>query len=183
MKWKILTLVAVCAALPVQANAQGRSAEALSRVELLALQQEMRDRGCGNKRAPGVMNSETRRAIRTCSQRMNVNGARALLGAFNNGFAGRDTPPPDRNDRAPVMGELGTHPTRAGEANRAMPATPARDGTRATPATPSRRANPRATTTPSRNPAMRRTRDTSRTGYDTSRVRARDTSRVRPRTP
>lgn len=93
MKWKILTLVAVCAALPVQANAQGRSGEALSRVELLALQQEMRDRGCGNKRAPGVMNAETRRAIRTCSQRMNVNGARALLAAFNNGFSSGDTPP------------------------------------------------------------------------------------------
>ena len=154
MRWKILALVAAAAVVPAGAEAQSRASEGLSKIELLALQQEMRDRGCGNKRAPGVMNAETRRAIRVCSQRMGVTGgARALLAAFNNGFAGNDAPPPERNDKAPVLGELGTHPVRAGEANRATPATPARDGTRATPATPSRQANPRATTTPSRDPA------------------------------
>lgn len=178
MKWKILTLVAACAALPVQAEAQGRraSSDGLTKVELLALQQEMRDRDCGNRRAPGVMNAETRRAIRTCSQRLGVTGgARALLAAFNNGFGANDNPPPGRSDQAPVVGELGTHPVRAGEANRATPATPSRRGTRATPATPSRQANPRATTTPSRYPARGTARDTSHMGHDTS--------RVRPRTP
>lgn len=143
MKWKILTLVAVCAALPVQANAQSaRANDGLTKIELLALQQEMRDRDCGNKRAPGVMNAETRRAITTCSQRLGVTGgARALLAAFNNGFAGNDSPPPSRDDSAPVIGELGTHPVRAGEANRATPAkpaTPARPATPAKPATPAR---------------------------------------------
>lgn len=115
MKWKLLALVAVCAALPAQADAQARANDGLTKIELLALQQEMRDRGCGNKHAPGVMNAETRSAIRTCSQRLGVSGARALLAAFNNGFAGNDAPPPARNDRAPVVGELGTHPVRAGE--------------------------------------------------------------------
>jgi hypothetical protein len=161
MKWRILALMAVCTALPATVSAQGRGNDGLSKIELLALQQEMRDRGCGNKRAPGVMNAETRRAIRVCSQRMGVSGARALLAAFNNGFAGNDAPPPARNDKAPVMGELGTHPVRAGEANRATPATPARDGTPATPATPSRQANPRANTTPSRDPARPMPRDTT----------------------
>ena len=174
MKWKILGLVAACAALPVQADAQSRtrsSTDGLTKIELLALQQEMRDRGCGNRRAPGVMNAETRRAIRTCSQRLGVTGgARALLAAFNNGFAANDSPPPSRNDRSEVIGELGTHPVRAGEANRATPATPARGtGTRATPATPSRQANPRASTTPSRNPATRTVRDTLHMGHDTTR--------------
>ncbi|MGI9139621.1 MAG: hypothetical protein ACR2GJ_00730 [Gemmatimonadaceae bacterium] len=156
MKWKILALAAVCAGLPAQANAQGRSNDGLTKIELLALQQEMRDRGCGNKRAPGVMNAETRRAIRTCSQRMNVNGARALLAAFNNGFASHDSPPPSRNDRAPVRGELGTHPVRAGETNRATPATratpavPARDGRPAVPAKPATPATPARPASPSK---------------------------------
>jgi hypothetical protein len=90
-----------------------------------------------------------------------VSGARALLAAFNNGFAANDAPPPARNDKSEVVGELGTHPVRAGEANRATPATPARDGNRATPATPSRQANPRARTTPSRDPARPAPRDTT----------------------
>lgn len=178
MNGKILALVAACTIVPAQAEAQGRSRgnDGLTKIELLALQQEMRDRGCGNKRAPGVMNAETRAAIRTCSQRLGVTGgARALLAAFNNGFAANDNPPPERNDRSEVVGELGTHPVRAGETNRATPATPASDGTRAMPATPSRQANPRTSTTPSRDPAARTRRDTSHTGHDTS--------RVRPRTP
>lgn len=131
MKWKILALVAVCAALPASANAQGRSAEALTKIELLALQQEMRDRGCGNRHAPGVMNAETRRAIRVCSQRAGVTGARALLASYNVGFSSNDAPPPARNDRSPVVGELGTHPARA-----AQPAQPAQPATPATPAKP-----------------------------------------------
>ena len=144
MKWKILALVAACTIVPAQAEAQGRSRgnDGLTRIELLALQQEMRDRGCGNKHAPGVMNAETRRAIANCGRRAGVTGARALLQSFNNGFGNNDSPPPDRNDRSEVVGELGTHPVRAGEANRATPATPARDGTRATPATPATRAVP-----------------------------------------
>src|SRR5688500_11246825 len=164
MKWKILALVAACTIVPAQAEAQGRSRgnDGLTRIELLALQQEMRDRGCGNKHAPGVMTAETRRAIANCGRRAGVTGARALLQSFNNGFGNDDNPPPERNDKSEVVGELGTHPVRAGEANRATPATPARDGTRATPATPSRRANPRATTTPSRDPAARPARDTTR---------------------
>lgn len=143
MKWKILALIAVCAALPAPANAQTRADDGLTKIELLALQQEMRDRGCGNKHAPGVMNAETRRAIRVCSQRAGVSGARALLASFNVGFAVGDSPPPARNDRAPVLGELGTDPTRAAEtrrgatpATRAVPATPAREGRPARPATP-----------------------------------------------
>lgn len=166
MRWKILALLAAAAVVPAGAEAQSRASEGLSKIELLALQQEMRDRGCGNKHAPGVMNAETRRAIRVCSQRMGVSGARALLAAFNNGFAANDSPPPARNDKAPVMGELGTHPVRAGEANRAMPATPAtpatravpaRDGQPATRAVPATRATPARPARPASNPTPRDT--------------------------
>jgi hypothetical protein len=176
MKWKILALAAVCAGLPVQANAQGRSNDGLTKIELLALQQEMRDRGCGNKRAPGVMNAETRRAITTCSQRLGVTGgARALLAAFNNGFASHDSPPPGRNDPAPVMGELGTHPVRARETNRATPATPATRALPAMPAhegmpaTPATRATPATPATPARPASPARP--------------VRDSMPARPRTP
>lgn len=169
MKWKILALAAACAALPATAEAQGRARanDGLTKIELLALQQEMRDRGCGNKHAPGVMNAETRRAIANCGRRAGVTGARALLQSFNNGFGSNDSPPPERNDKSEVVGELGTHPVRAGEANRATPATPARDGRRATPATPSRQANPRASSTPSRNRDAA-ARDTAHARHDTT---------------
>lgn len=159
MKWKILALVAACAALPASAEAQGRANDGLSKIELLALQQEMRDRGCGNKHAPGVMNAETRRAIRVCSQRQGVSGARALLASFNNGFAAGDNPPPGRSDRSPVVGELGTHPVRAGETSRAVPAVPA------TPAVPAREGRPAVPAVPAQPavPARRpMTRDTMR---------------------
>lgn len=164
MRWKILALLAAAAVVPAGTEAQSRASEGLSKIELLALQQEMRDRGCGNKHAPGVMNAETRRAIRVCSQRLGVTGgARALLVAFNNGFAANDAPPPARNDRAPVMGELGTHPVRAGEANRATPATPATPATRAVPARdgqPATRAVPATRATPAK-PANQTQRDTT----------------------
>ena len=150
MKWRILALVAAAAVVPAGADAQGRSRgnDGLTKIELLALQQEMRDRGCGNKHAPGVMTAETRRAIANCGRRAGVTGARALLQSFNNGFGNDDSPPPERNDKSEVVGELGTHPVRAGEANRARPATPAtravpaRDGRPATPAKPATPATP-----------------------------------------
>lgn len=162
MKWKLLALLAVCAAVPAQANAQNRGNEGLTKIELLALQQEMRDRGCGNRHAPGVWTAETRRAVRTCSQRLGVTGgARALLVAFNVGFSANDNPPPGRGDRAGVVGELGTHPARAGQTNRAAPArratpaTPATPARAGAPATPATRATPATPATPAR-PATRR---------------------------
>ena len=90
MRWRILALAGACFAIPGSVQAQG-GIEALSKVELLALQQEMRDRGCGNRHAPGVVTAETRRALRNCMRQHNVTTARDLLVNFNIGF-GPDEP-------------------------------------------------------------------------------------------
>jgi len=75
---------------PTSAGAAG-----LTGVQFLALQQELRDRNCGNSRVPGVLDAATRRAIRTCAQRLSVaNNARAVLVAMNIGFSEGDMAPP-----------------------------------------------------------------------------------------
>lgn len=59
----------------------------LTGVQFLALQQELRDRGCGNNRVPGVLDAATRAAIRTCAKRLNVEATpAAVLNAMNIGF-------------------------------------------------------------------------------------------------
>jgi hypothetical protein len=90
MRWRILALAGACLAIPGSVQAQG-GIETLSKVELLALQQEMRDRGCGNRHAPGVVTAETRRALRNCMRQHNATTARDLLVSFNIGF-GPDEP-------------------------------------------------------------------------------------------
>lgn len=70
-----------------------RGAAGLSGVQFLALQQELRDRGCGVRGVTGRLDGQTRTAIRTCAQRLNVaNNARAVLIAMNIGFSETDIP-------------------------------------------------------------------------------------------
>ena len=90
---KTMAFVAGMLALPVFAlGAQTRGG--LTKVELLALQQEMRDQDCGNKHAAGEWNAETKAAIRTCAKRHNTStNAKELLAAMNIGFSAGDTPP------------------------------------------------------------------------------------------
>ena len=72
-----------------------KGAAGLSGVQFLALQQELRDRGCGNAHVTGRLDGATRSAIRTCAQRLNVaNNARAVLIAMNIGFSETDITPP-----------------------------------------------------------------------------------------
>jgi hypothetical protein len=72
-----------------------KGAAGLSGVQFLALQQETRDRGCGNAHVTGVLDAATRAAIRTCAQRLGVaNNARAVLIAMNIGFSEADIPAP-----------------------------------------------------------------------------------------
>jgi hypothetical protein len=72
-----------------------KGAAGLSGVQFLALQQETRDRGCGNAHVTGVLDAATRAAIRTCAQRLSVaNNARAVLIAMNIGFSETDIPAP-----------------------------------------------------------------------------------------
>lgn len=72
-----------------------KGAAGLSGIQFLALQQELRDRGCGNAHVTGRLDGATRSAIRTCAQRLNVaNNARAVLIAMNIGFSETDVPAP-----------------------------------------------------------------------------------------
>ena len=118
MKLRILVVAAGCLMIPAMASAQdttatttaavtstgtecpkgcptSKGAAGLSGVQFLALQQELRDRDCGSTRVTGVLDAATRRAIRTCAQRLSVaNNARAVLIAMNIGFSETDIPEP-----------------------------------------------------------------------------------------
>ena len=84
--------MAVVALLTVPALASAQAG--LSRVQFLALQQELRDQGCGVTNVDGRYGPQTRRAIATCAQKFNTaNNARAVLEAMNIGFGPNDSPP------------------------------------------------------------------------------------------
>jgi peptidoglycan hydrolase-like protein with peptidoglycan-binding domain len=89
MTRKTLAVVALLT-VPALASAQA----GLSRIQFLALQQELRDQGCGVTNVDGRYGPQTRRAIATCAQKFNsANNAAALLAAMNIGFGPGDTPP------------------------------------------------------------------------------------------
>lgn len=59
--------------------------------QFLALQQELRDRKCGNSHVTGRLDAATRVAIRNCAQKMGVaNNAAAVLVGFDIGFSASD---------------------------------------------------------------------------------------------
>ncbi len=86
---KTIAVIALIAA-PALASAQA----GLNRVQFLALQQELRDQGCGVTNVDGRYGPQTRRAIATCAKKFNsANNAAALLAAMNIGFGPSDNPP------------------------------------------------------------------------------------------
>ncbi len=86
---KTIAVIALMA-VPALASAQA----GLSRVSFLALQQELRDQGCGVTNVDGRFGPQTRRAIATCAKKFNsANNAAALLVAMNIGFGPNDNPP------------------------------------------------------------------------------------------
>jgi peptidoglycan hydrolase-like protein with peptidoglycan-binding domain len=85
----VIALIAV----PALASAQA----GLSKIQFLALQQELRDQGCGVTNVDGHYGPQTRRAIATCAKKFNsANNAAALLTAMNIGFGPNDNPPVGR---------------------------------------------------------------------------------------
>jgi peptidoglycan hydrolase-like protein with peptidoglycan-binding domain len=89
MKKKTIAVIALIAA-PALASAQA----GLSKIQFLALQQELRDQGCGVTNVDGHYGPQTRRAIATCAKKFNsANNAAALLTAMNIGFGPNDNPP------------------------------------------------------------------------------------------
>jgi peptidoglycan hydrolase-like protein with peptidoglycan-binding domain len=86
---KTIAVFALIAA-PALASAQA----GLSKIQFLALQQELRDQGCGVTNVDGHYGPQTRRAIATCAKKFNsANNAAALLTAMNIGFGPNDNPP------------------------------------------------------------------------------------------
>ena len=84
--------IAVIAFLTVPALASAQAG--LNRVQFLALQQELRDQGCGVTNVDGHYGPSTRRAIATCAKKFNTaNNAAALLAAMNIGFGPNDNQP------------------------------------------------------------------------------------------
>jgi hypothetical protein len=84
--------IAVIALLTVPALASAQAG--LSKIPFLALQQELRDQGCGVTNVDGQYGPQTRRAIATCAKKFNsANNAAALLAAMNIGFGPNDTAP------------------------------------------------------------------------------------------
>ena len=84
--------IAVIAFLTVPALASAQAG--LNRIQFLALQQELRDQGCGVTNVDGRYGPSTRRAIATCAKKFNTsNNAAALLAAMNIGFGPNDNQP------------------------------------------------------------------------------------------
>ncbi len=84
--------IAVIAFLTVPALASAQAG--LNKIQFLALQQELRDQGCGVTNVDGHYGPSTRRAIATCAKKFNTaNNAAALLAAMNIGFGPNDNPP------------------------------------------------------------------------------------------
>jgi peptidoglycan hydrolase-like protein with peptidoglycan-binding domain len=104
---KSIAVIALIAA-PALASAQA----GLSKIQFLALQQELRDQGCGVTNVDGHYGPQTRRAIATCAKKFNsANNAAALLTAMNIGFG--------PNDNAPTRGTADNSTTSGGTATAA----------------------------------------------------------------
>ena len=86
---KTIAVIALMAG-PALASAQA----GLSRIQFLALQQELRDQGCGVTNVDGRYGPQVRRAIAACAKKFNsAKNASALLQAMNIGFGPNDNPP------------------------------------------------------------------------------------------
>lgn len=95
---KTIAVIALMAG-PALASAQA----GLNRIQFLALQQELRDQGCGVTNVDGRYGPQVRRAIAACAKKFNsANNAAALLQAMNIGFGPNDNPP-----AAPAGGTAG----------------------------------------------------------------------------
>ncbi len=82
MKYRLLGACAAvfCCAAPV-------FAQGLSRVELLGLQQQLRDDGCGVTHITGRMDAMTRSAVKKCESKYSgATDARSMLAAMHIGF-------------------------------------------------------------------------------------------------
>ena len=106
--------IAVIALMTIPALASAQAG--LSKIQFLALQQELRDQGCGVTNVDGQYGPQTRRAIATCAKKFNsANNAAALLTAMNIGFGPTDNPPAGKSAASGSGGETATEAKAEGE--------------------------------------------------------------------
>jgi peptidoglycan hydrolase-like protein with peptidoglycan-binding domain len=111
---KTIAVIALIAA-PALASAQA----GLSKIQFLALQQELRDQGCGVTNVDGHYGPQTRRAIATCAKKFNsANNAAALLTAMNIGFGPNDNPPAGKSADNSMGGGVASEAKAEGESKK-----------------------------------------------------------------
>jgi peptidoglycan hydrolase-like protein with peptidoglycan-binding domain len=111
---KSIAVIALIAA-PALASAQA----GLSKIQFLALQQELRDQGCGVTNVDGHYGPQTRRAIATCAKKFNsANNAAALLTAMNIGFGPNDNPPAGKSGVSGTSGGTASEAKAEGESTK-----------------------------------------------------------------
>lgn len=143
---KTIAVIALMAA-PALASAQA----GLSKIQFLALQQELRDQGCGVTNVDGRYGPQTRRAIATCAKKFNsANNAQALLVAMNIGFGPSDNAPTAVPPRGMAPAEpVVTQPTTPAAPT---PTTPPTTTPPTTPPTTTPPSTPPTTTPPTTTP-------------------------------
>ena len=89
MKYRLVGACAVAFCCAAPAFAQG-----LTRVELLGLQQQLRDDGCGVTHITGRMDAMTRSAVKKCESKYSgATDAKSMLGAMHIGFENGNAAP------------------------------------------------------------------------------------------
>ena len=102
MKYRLLGACAAALLCAAPAFAQG-----LSRVEMLALQQQLRDDGCGVTHVTGRLDAMTRSAIRKCQSKYSgATDARSMLAAMNIGFGNGQQAPSLSMARSGATGSM-----------------------------------------------------------------------------
>ena len=132
MKYSLLGACAVAVCCTAPAFAQG-----LTRVETIALQQQLRDDGCGVTHVTGRMDATTRAAVHKCASKYSgATDAKSMLAAMNIGFGNGIPDPTLRMARSGagggsmsaggISGSSTTTDTTAGKVdlNKATPMTP-----------------------------------------------------------
>jgi hypothetical protein len=113
MKYSLLgaCAVACCCAAPV-------FAQGLTRVETLALQQQLRDDGCGSSHITGRVDATTRADVKKCETKYaGATDAPSMLAAMKIGFGNGTTDPTVANARSGEGGSMGIGGTSAGSMN------------------------------------------------------------------
>ncbi len=114
MTRKTIALIACCLISPAVAAAQTGG---LTRVQLLALQQELKEQ-CGLAHSTGVMDGPTRHAIAVCNKKYGTQGnGAALLAAMNVGFGTGENEP--QRGMGSVMGNDNDNGTVSSDESRA----------------------------------------------------------------